>query len=263
MTWELTKIPKIAHFFWDGNPLSFLRWASINSFSALNPDWELRFHMTKDTAAARWSSNENKQVDCDDYRERLGDISNLKIIEETAFGGMHGVHQSDLLRTRYLFEDGGIWSDVDILYHKPMDELACNIAEYADRDCALCWSGNWFPIAFMFAAPGSKYFEIVHTAQQNGIRGRNTHNDYQRYGTRVFKGIFKGYDYGPIPIATHEVYQEMWKAHAKIFAGDVNLDIGIGVHWYGGSHSAAVFEPQITHKNWREFPIRNMLEVTL
>ena len=263
MTWKLTKIPKIAHFFWDGKPLSFLRWASINSFSVLNPDWELRFHMTKDDVKAAWKSDENKQVNSSDYREWLSKIANLQIIEETEFEEMHGVHQSDILRTRYLSEDGGIWSDVDILYHKPMDELECNVSDYSDRDCALCWNGKWFPIAFMFASPGSTFFEAVHNAQRNVIRGRNAHDDYQCYGTRVFKGVFKRYDYNPVPIAPHEVYQKMWKAHAKIFAGDIDLDKGIGVHWYGGSLSSAEFEPKITHKNWQEFPIRNMLEVTL
>lgn len=268
MTWELAKIPKIAHFFWDGNPLSFLRWASINSFSVLNPDWELRLHMTKDNIEARWKSSENKHVNCDDYRGRLADIDNLEIIDETELAGMHGVHQSDILRTKYLSEDGGLWSDVDIIYHKSMDDLECNLSDYKDRDCGICRTPKWFPIAFMLSSPGALFFERVHEIQIHQMnsaikRKDKRRNDYQRYGTNVFKGVFKDLPLNPIPIDTSEVYQLMWKYHAKIFSGDVDLATGIGVHWYGGSTSAAEFEPQITHKNWRDFPIRNMLEVTL
>ena len=142
MTWNLTKIPKVAHFFWDGKPLSFLRWASINSFSVLNPEWTLVFHMTKDDVKAQWLSHENKQTNCADYRDWLSKLPNLEIVEEDAFAGMHGVHQSDLLRTKYLSDDGGLWSDADIIYHKPMSALECNLPTYADRDCGLCWSSR-------------------------------------------------------------------------------------------------------------------------
>lgn len=41
----------------------------------------------------------------------------------------------------------------------------------------------------------------------------------------------------------------------NISQGAVNLDLGIGIHWYGGSGSAAGAEMAITRTNWHEHPL--------
>ena len=253
MTWNLKRIPKIAHYFWDNRPLSFLRWASINSFSVLNPDWELKLHVSSDSANPNWSWPNNKQKPSGDYRGWLDRIKNLKIIEEVQFPGLHGVFQSDILRNQYLVEDGGLWSDVDILYYKPITEMVCNQEEFADMDCALCVpTAQWFPIAFMAAAPGCAFFKTVHTHQLAIYKASKGRGNYQKFGSKVYRNALSIGDYSYIDLAAAEVYQTPWTRHGSIFEGEIDLEKGVGTHWYGGSPSSAKFEPLITHENWRK-----------
>jgi hypothetical protein len=265
MTWYLKRIPKVVHYLWDNRPLSFLRWMSMHSFSVLNPDWTLKLHTTTDQAGASWSwANNKQQFEAGDYRGRLQEIDRLEVIEESDFPGLHGVHQSDILRNRYLSEEGGLWSDVDILYCQPMQALRCNIKENAERDTGLCVPNNrWFPIAFMMGSPGNKFFGNVHHHQMAIFRASGGQGDYQKFGTKVYQYIFKQDSYPHFQIATEEVYQRRWQLHGKIFAGDINTNIGVGIHWYGGSTSAAAAEPKMTHKNWRDFPLKKAIQVTL
>ncbi|MHA2084458.1 MAG: hypothetical protein ACXABD_11950 [Candidatus Thorarchaeota archaeon] len=265
MTWHLKKVPKLVHYFWDNRPLSFLRWMSMHSFSALNPDWTLKLHITTDQAGANWSWTNNKQqFEAGDYRRRLHEVDRLEIVEETDFPGIHGVHQSDILRNRYLSEEGGLWSDVDIIYCNPMAALFCNVKDNAEYDTGLCRPGRrWFPIAFMLAAPGSPYFRAVHQHQCLIHKASGGNGGYQKFGTKVYEYIFQQNNYPYFQIDKKEVYQHGWNMHASLFAGNMNINVGVGIHWYGGSTSAATAEPRITHKNWRDFPIKKAIEVTL
>lgn len=265
MEWKLRKIPKIAHFFWDNKPLSFLRWMSMHSFSVLNPDWILKLHVTATDTHATWNKGNNKQrFEADDYREWLSKIDRLEVIQEADFPGLHGVHQSDILRNRYLSEDGGLWSDVDILYYRPITALVCNDAQLGERDTGLCVPSNyWFPIAFMMGSPGSKFFQDVHEHQLSIFRATGARGGYQKFGTKVYRYVFQNSNYSPFYINRNEVYQKQWQYHGQIFAGQVNAALGIGVHWYGGSASAAAIEPKITHDNWQDFPLSHIMRITL
>ena len=235
------------------------------SFSRLNPDWELKLHITTDAEGATWSWNNNKQTfDAGDYRGRLHEIENLQILNEDSFPGLHGVHQSDILRNRYLSEDGGLWSDIDIIYYRPMDVLGCNLKENAEHLTGLCIPNNrWLPIAFMLAGPGSPYFTAVHNHQMAIFRATGGKGEYQKFGTKIYQYIFKQDTYAHFKIPKHEVYQCHWRMHEKLFQGGFSPQVGVGIHWYGGSPAAARLEPKITHKNWRDFPIAKAIQVTL
>ena len=107
--WNLSKIPKIAHFYWGSQKLSFLRYMSLHSFKKCNPDWEVRLYcpliLTKD---ARW---EDKQVenngDIYDYMHYVKYHLNIKPIyfdfnQIGLSNDLNEVYKSDFIRY-YLF----------------------------------------------------------------------------------------------------------------------------------------------------------------
>jgi hypothetical protein len=47
MKWELS-VPKMAHFYWGGGKLLYMRFLSIKSFMKYNPDWVVVFHYPRD-----------------------------------------------------------------------------------------------------------------------------------------------------------------------------------------------------------------------
>lgn len=262
MTWNLTRIPRIIHFFWDNRPLSFLRWMSLHSFSALNPDWEIQLHVAPDDIRPNWSGPSNKHHVTNDYRDWLSKVPNLTLVEESELPLLPGVQRSDILRNKYLFDQGGVWSDIDIIYHQPITRLDCNDPSQKDYDCGLCYTARWFPIAFMLGGENSNFFRAVFDTQLRLLKTFGRGRNYQQYGTKIYSGAFRAHSYRHIQIHPKEVYQKYWRQHGEIFAGSVALNTGIGIHWYGGSPSAARYEPEIHHENWRDYPIRKMIEIT-
>jgi|GEM_PF-5057532 len=263
MTWHLKKIPKIAHFFWDDRPMSFLRWMTLRSFAMLNPTWKLKLHMSKTATGPGWRSPNNKQTyDYADYRGMLSRVPRLTIVPENRYPNMHGVHQSDILRNIYLSGEGGIWSDVDILFYRPIDLLLANAPENSNHTCGLCNYPRWMPIGFLMSAPGDPYYTKV-AEVQNQIFKKSPGGEYQKFGTGVYKNVLANGDYKFFNLAMHEVYQIHWSRALDVFVGKYDISKGIGLHWYGGSAAAREFEPKINQKNWTQFPIRNILEPSL
>lgn len=261
-SWKLSSVPKVAHFFWDDSPMSFLRWMTLHSFSTLNPDWKLILHRSYAAARPNWGTAHNKQVAAEDMRDRVGDIKNLEIQDEDDdLAGLPGVQQSDILRNRYLFEHGGLWSDMDILYYRPMDQMACNVDENAALQNGLCIRDQWFPIGFMLSAPGSTFFERV-LCRQKAMASSPARGAYQRFGTGVYKSVMASGGHPYFPVDPSEVYQHMWGAHRRIFQGALDLNRGVGIHWYGGSESAALHEPKLQSDSWREHPLSTAIAVT-
>ena len=62
--WHLTNIPKIVHFYWGNEKLSYLRYMSVYSFRKLNPDWKIKIHVpgALSMIAPTWGSNEQKNA---------------------------------------------------------------------------------------------------------------------------------------------------------------------------------------------------------
>lgn len=263
MSWHLTKIPKIVHFFWDNRPLSFLRWMSLRSFSTLNPDWKIKFHVTYDSAAPTWKQKNNKHQIQKDYRKWLNNIDGLEIIKETRLTGLHGVYQSDILRNLYLYKDGGIWSDIDILYYKPMERLNCNNDSNSHQATGLCIARRWLPIAFMMGCKKNAFFQEVYNRQLEILSEHSKNNeDYQKFGTEVYQRSVNNGIHPFFVINTNEVYQYQWKSCNNIFSGQVDTSIGVGIHWYGGSPSAAIVESEIDHSNYSESPLSDVIKVS-
>jgi len=151
---------------------------------------------------------------------------------------------------------------MDILYYRPMAELLCNIEEN-DQESGICWDGRWFPIGFMLGARGSSFFRDVHAIQMKIFKDRPRQKSYQGFGTGVYKSVLNSSEYQFFLIQRQEVYQHYWGAHARIFAGSINTGRGVGIHWYGGSRSAASHEPRLNHENWNDHPLNKVLRITL
>ena len=85
MTQWLPNIPKIAHFYWHGGMLSWLRYLTLKTFQIQNPDWELRCYFPKieHTGDTNWEahSKERTGVTGKNYLDEIKHIPNTKCIE--------------------------------------------------------------------------------------------------------------------------------------------------------------------------------------
>jgi len=125
--WQLKHIPQHIHFYWGGKKLSYLRYLSIQTFQRLNPNWKISLHVPQVLSQAKplWDTMQQKNS-CigQDYLDQLTDVD--VVVHDFANYGFdnqaHEVHKSDFLRWRLLATEGGVWSDIDILYCRPMSD---------------------------------------------------------------------------------------------------------------------------------------------
>ena len=127
-------------FYWGGSNLSWMRYMSIYSFRKLNPDWEVILYVSNNTT---WRKTWNGQPDQDYYQyKRKNYIDKLKDIdvkiEPVEFpkeikshiqGSISPIHESCLFRYYQLYTNGGFYSDTDVLYFKPINDLYNHILQ--------------------------------------------------------------------------------------------------------------------------------------
>jgi glycosyltransferase involved in cell wall biosynthesis len=127
---HLSKIPKIANFYWGSQRMSFMRYMTIKSFRKHNPDWSVHLYMPKNISNdTTWrKADSHHQNDSTDYKSKENYFDQLlseepiKIIKvdfsKTVIGSSGSEpHKSDFLRWNVLYQKGGLWSDMDIIYH--------------------------------------------------------------------------------------------------------------------------------------------------
>src|SRR5690606_19256542 len=134
--WKID-VPKIAHFYWGGGKLLYMRYLSIISFLKYNPDWAVVFWQPKEPFKGRsWYTDiyppKIKEELCKDYLpEVLKKVHHIEV-DFKALGAaknMSEVHKNDYIRVHALKLYGGLWSDMDIIYFKGVDSLEVNKEE--------------------------------------------------------------------------------------------------------------------------------------
>jgi hypothetical protein len=271
--WHLTKIPQIAHFYWGGEKLSYLRFLSVQSFWQHNPDWEIQVHVpqTLSTAQPAWDSFQQKGVSiAQDYFDQLTDL-NVKIIrhdfDEYKFDNQaHEVHKSDFLRWKLLSTVGGLWSDIDILYSRSMTSLAENTSEYQSLDTGLIplIPPTKHTVGFLLASADNRFYQYLSKI----ARTQYNPNIYQCMGSDLINTNFKTFEslLERFPkqkfafLNRHCVYSITSKTIDYFYqAVDPNVRKKmnhrnvIGYHWFAGHPRSQAFENEFTSDNINKY----------
>lgn len=247
-------IPKIAHFYWGGPILPYLRFMTIKSFCRFNPDWEVWFYTPKHdkNETKPWPSHEQKyETSGEDYSGRVEELgvhlAGIGPIEEQT-AGWSQVHKSDLWRWWILSTIGGLWSDMDILYIRPIKR-------------GLDLSGNTYvcsnpryghSIGFLLSSGINKFYSHLYKAALL----RYTPSNYQSIGSILinaeakhlpqidpsFRNIPMEVVYAYDALTFPEIYKNPAPALKFTWAS-------IGLHWYAGHPMAALWINTITEKD--------------
>jgi len=275
--WHLTQIPQVAHFYWGGGPLSYLRFLSVKSFKKQNPDWQVKVHVpvTNSQAPASWTNNIKQ-----DFRTQL-DTLDVTIVEHDfdQYGvnnQAHEVHKSDFLRWRLLATDGGVWSDIDIFYVKPMGCLEENTPQNSNIDVALCplKPPHKHTVGFMLASKDNKFYRYI---SQLALTNYNK-DVYQCMGSDLINQRFEKFESFGKQFPQHQfiflnkrsVYVITSKSIDYFYQPiDANQNMKftgpevIGYHWFGGHPTSQDFENNLqpnTVTNYTHFLARVIQE---
>lgn len=250
MEWQLD-IPKILHVYWGGEKLSYIRFLTIKTFIKLNPDWKIIFLYPKQyTKATSWFTYENKNTSSE-YTDFIPELKKLPLeFHEVDMNTYHisnnisEVHKSDFVRLIQLSQIGGLWSDMDIIYIRPMTEFYLNLPENKDVETFICNNEYGHSIGFMMSSKGNKFFESL----VNLALGEYEPHFYQTLGARLYNKHFSTMEAiyklsSAINISMDVVYPsragdeaDLLKSHSiKV------TDKTLGIHWFAG------------HPQWNDF----------
>ena len=172
--WNLSQVPKKIFFYWGAKRLSFLRYMSLYSFRYFNPDWEIFLYVPKAMNEVNlWGEEKQYEnlnaniIDYMPYVDKLGvSIVEADFNEYGLDNSINEVHKSDFIRYFLLYNYGGIWADMDILFINPISQMDCNSLLNKEYN-SFIYVGEQqgevlgHAIGFLMSSQGSDYFKNV------------------------------------------------------------------------------------------------------
>lgn len=277
--WHLKNIPQTMFFYWGAPKISFMRICGLISFAALNPDWKTVLMVPSHLHNKRtWTSKE--------HRNRYQGPNHHALLEAAAAkynieiqtvdmerydlpNDMSEVHKSDFLRLAKLADEGGFYSDTDIVFFRPISQLQVNTVGNAKATNLFCHNARnrVHYVGFFGSSPDNQIFKDLASRAHARIKLGHQKMPYQEIGCKLFERLMpwekmkKRYpDCHSINMSTHEVYAYDHKGFKALYQkGKVDpskWDFGIGIHWFGGHPSSASVETNLQPPNVAQYSLR-------
>jgi len=256
----MNNIPKILHLYWGKNkPLSYLRYLTAYSFSKYNPDWKIKIYYPKHPGEnPTWkNTSENKaKLDTECTFDILKYISNVEMIEIDFDNNINDIFRADTIRLEKLSTVGGVWSDFDILYLKPITDA--NLPDsntYMSFNTDSNFKEQWYhSIGWLGACENNKVFKLL----KDNVSNYYNPDDYQSIGSHMYNDIITENQYYNIPF--NMVYPVRWFDINRYFKTKLNFyQQTIGVHWFGGADISTKIEHMIIKDKLDLYTFRNSM----
>ena len=243
-------IPKIAHFYWGGRPLPFANALTIRSFRKANPDWMIWLWTAQSPQVTpHWHTGEQQPIagvrDCWDLAIQHAD--NVVPAEFPDWlASAHDAVKSDFLLMKSVYDHGGAYFDMDILFARPVD---------LQLDAPLCLmrTHEAWQVAFMAGVPGiaslGKMMDFAKSEYQS--------SSYQSIGRFLWDrraAWLMRETPGAQIVPCSKILPFPWDNLPLIFDTITPLPKDSwGVHWFNGSPVARAWVARITLDNYRRF----------
>jgi len=196
----MKNIPNICHLMWDKSPMAYLQVLTVISFHRLNPDWRIIIWIPKQDVSDLGSNTYVPDYTGPDYFGMITSMDYVEIIEVDLndYGirtDVHFILCSDQLRLRMLYSMGGVYTDFDVIWIRPMESLAgmdC-IGNPEDFEASICYhedTRGWSNIAILIAEKESLYILELIEAQKK-IKPPYSH---QIYGTDLIDSLYPTFE---------------------------------------------------------------------
>ena len=243
--WVLNS-PKILHTYWGGGHLTYIRYLTVKTFMKYNPDWTVVLWYPKRPYVGDPAWNYTKgmpKVNETHIKNYLPDLMSLPVIkseidfEKLGFApSIPEVHKADFIRINSLYQIGGVWADMDILFFKPVTELKVNIPGNKDKEIFVCISPDYgHSTGFNIAKTNSQFFNVL----KDKFNEEYDKVKYQCWGPDLYNKYFKNMDSipGGVNLDMDVVYAYNCHHVAELMNKKPQrfTDGSIGCHWYGGN----------------------------
>jgi mannosyltransferase OCH1-like enzyme len=238
-------IPKIVFTYWEGDQLSELHYLTIYSLHKYNPELDIIIYTdeTPKNILREWNTQEHsidikkkiplsKLVEVNPTKIRLIPINFQK--EYDFDNNISIIFKADFTRIAKLYEHGGIWFDMDILFVKPIPDFFFQ----EEVDSFIFIYKKVILTGFLASIPKSKYLENLYKRSFEIIKNKEL-TVYQKIGPVIWIEEHKKLDENEnIKILDNIfVYPFLCKKLDYLFKKQ-NIIIPentFGIHWYNGA----------------------------
>ena len=229
-------IPKTAFFYWTGGPLPWLRERALTSFQKLHPEWHVVL-----------GSPEDRNVP-----------AGVTLLRYTVTDPLlPPAARSDVWRWHALHKYGGVFSDTDVVFVKPIEvlfqeekdvwltlDMGTPVPHYGVKR-----RSRHAPVEAMVSVSigivGARRGSLFMSRLAELARRTPVSSDYQSHGTTLitknWKELYKDVEFGPIYSHHFYPYTSSHKEVIKLWQPGQLAEELLGVHWYGGSPASTLY----------------------
>jgi len=240
-------IPKIVFTYWEGDQLSELHYLTIYSLHKYNPELDIIIYTDKNpkNILKEWNTHEHSiDIQKKIPLSKLIEVNPNKIFLRTINfqkeynfdNNISIIFKADFIRIAKLYEHGGIWFDMDILFIKPIPDFFFN----TNTNTFIFIYTEVIPTGFLATKPKSKYLEIIYNKSLEIIKNKKLDN-YQKIGPIIWIQEYNNLSEkikNEIKILGNDlVYPFFWYELDYLFK-DKTKDLSnntFGIHWYNGA----------------------------
>jgi hypothetical protein len=239
-------IPRIVFTYWEGDQLSELHYLTIYSLHKYNPELDIIIYTDYNpkNILREWKSHEHSiDIKKKITLSKLIEVNPNKIFLRTINfqkeynfdNNISIVFKADFIRIAKLYEHGGIWFDMDILFIKPIPDFFFK----DDVNLFIFIYSSVIPTGFLVAKQKSKYLEILYNNSLKIIKNKEL-NNYQKIGPIIWIEEYNNLsdtEKMNIKILDNNlVYPILWNELDYLFKMNtikINENT-FGIHWYNG-----------------------------
>jgi hypothetical protein len=178
--------------------MSKLQIFTLDTFHRHNPDWEIIVYTSYQSCTC--ANNYVPEYTGKDYSFLIDNMSHVRRVkidlDRYGIGSkLHSILRSDILRYHLLYEEGGIWSDFDVIWLKPLNYLT-DLVGRNDFTVVICTHednpkyGIFHNISILISSPGQElYRDIIKVCKDTQHLLKDTPG-HQEYGTTLWGKLF-------------------------------------------------------------------------
>lgn len=237
---------------------------TLYSFRKFNPDWEIDLYVSPQEVFVKpWTTyveQDFHNYNGPDYFNKVKDLGvNIK-----PFGlnrHLAPSHRSNFLKWNKLANIGGIYSDMDILWFKPIEDFYNSIKDF---NAAICQT-EYLSIGLLASDGENDFFNDIYI---NGLRCFNTvnyqsagvENIYNLYRCEASQVLNKATELYPylkfynIPMDLVYLYnsERIIEAFTETVYDKELFKNSIGYHWYAAHPTAQKFNSLLNERTYKE-----------
>lgn len=252
--------------------MSWLRYSLLATFKRLNPDWRAILHTTDVVSVEETYKDKYYQdfltYEGPDYLSRIPGLGIEVKEHKIGFGldkTLGPVFKADISRWQILWQEGGFYSDTDILYTRPMSVYMSEKERNATD--LIVFLEPYILIGFLASSKENQFFKDVFKTACKSLdpavyesAGSLSVRETIHASNAREKQVVKNYPNMKIKFLPHHVvYPFTYKQHLFMFYKVTeqarklaNRPGCIGIHLFGGTKAFSKLNNQINGSNYRD-----------